>query len=183
LRLEENILDRIENDVYKFKAMGDIILMGDFNGRTGTSPDFITNDSDKHLPLEENYPIDDKQKTRASQDMHIDDRGKHLLEICIAAQIRILNGRKIGDMLGYFTSHNYNGSAVVDYTLCSTSLLNKIPYFKIHKFQGTISDHCMLSFALQANVPLTSIPPTKLSDLPKSFSGTVITAQKLFRPP
>ena len=169
MRLEENILDRIETDVYKFKTKGEVIIMGDLNGRTGVLPDFIENDSDSHLPLSEDYNIDHNLKPRTSQDRHIDDRGKHILEICIAAQLRILNGRKLGDTLGYFTSHNYNGSAVVDYVICSSALLNRIPYFKIHRFNGTISDHCMVSFALNAKVPQTNIPEVKLFDLPRQF--------------
>jgi exonuclease III len=61
-RLEENILDRIETDVYKYKNKGDIILMGDLNGRTGRNQDYIRNDSDRHLPLNEDYSIDINQK-------------------------------------------------------------------------------------------------------------------------
>lgn len=171
-RLEENILDCIETDIYKHKALGEIILLGDLNGRVGTLSDFIINDDDQHVPLGDDYTIDNTQRTRYSQDTQVDDRGKHILEICIAAQLRLLNGRKLGDSLGYFTSHQYNGSSVVDYAICSSNLIHDIPYFKVHPFLGTLADHCMISFLLKAKT--ISRPETKinLNTLPRQFKWT-----------
>jgi len=143
--------------------------MGDLNARTSTKLDFIPNDNDDHLPLHSDYSVDSLLRQRHSQDQALDDRGKHVLEICIGAQLRILNGRKLGDTAGYFTSHQYNGSSVIDYAICSHNLLNAIPYFKVHKFQGLISDHCMISFMLQCNKPETTDDNITLHDLPPTF--------------
>lgn len=144
--------------------------MGDLNARTGNAPDYIINDNDKHLPLDDKYILDCATKPRASQDPTLDDRGKHLLEINIAAQMRILNGRKPGDSIGYFTSHQYNGSGVVDYAICSESLLGDIVSFKVHKFVGTLSDHCMISFTLKhyKHCPV-KVPEAPLSPMPRMF--------------
>ena len=57
-KLDQNILDQIESDVYKYKHTREIILMGDLNARTGENIDHITNDSQKHLPLNEDYTVD-----------------------------------------------------------------------------------------------------------------------------
>jgi len=177
-RLEMNILDAIESDIYKYKNMGEIILLGDLNGRVGLSPDFIANDSDKHLPMDDDYKIDCTQQARNSQDKHTDNRGKHILEICIAAQLRLLNGRKIGDTLGYYTSHQYNGSSVVDYAICSATLLDEIPYFKVHKFLGTVSDHCMISFTLLSKISPHQETSISLKALPKQFKWSEDSKEK-----
>ena len=68
--------------------------MGDINARTGTNPDSIANDNYNHLPLDSDYTLDTHINPRTNQDTYTDERGKHLLEICIAGQLRILNGRK-----------------------------------------------------------------------------------------
>jgi len=151
-RIDINILDNIESDIYKYKQQGHIILLGDLNGRVGTLPDYITNDNDQHLPFQDNYVIDNMHRPRISQDTKVDDRGKHILEICIAGQLRLLNGRTIGDTMGHFTSHQYHGSSVIDYAICSSELTQQVTYFKVHEFIGTISDHCMLSLMLTTSV-------------------------------
>lgn len=168
-RQEQNILDNIESEIFSFKQKGAVILMGDLNARVGTNTDLIVNDSERYLPLGDNYTLDNNLKERNSQDTTLDSRGKHLLEICIGAQTRILNGRKLGDSAGYFTSHQYNGSSVVDYAICSEDLLDDIPYFKVHNFIGTISDHCMISFSLKQKARRTTSKHSTLHDLPLNF--------------
>lgn len=168
-RMENNILDLIETDIFKFKKSGEVILMGDFNARVGSLKDYIPNDTDKHLPLDDDYILDTNQPTRNNLDTTHDNRGKHLLEICIGAQLRILNGRKLGDTLGYYTSYQYNGRSTIDYAICSESLLNSIPYFKVHKLEGTLSDHCMISFTLLANRPQNHSTHATLYDMPEPF--------------
>jgi hypothetical protein len=41
--------------------------------------------------------------------------GKNILELCIGSQLRILNGRTIGDSSGKATYFNYNGVTINDY--------------------------------------------------------------------
>lgn len=168
-RLNQNLLDQVETDIYNYKKEGEVILMGDLNARVGTSQDFIKNDSDNHIPLDNNYTLDTPQKPRTSCDKTLDNRGKHLLEICIGAQLRMLNGRKLGDTVGYHTCHQYNGSSVVDYALCSESLLMKIPYFKVHNFIGTLSDHCMISFTVRTTKTTNSEQQIALFKMPCQF--------------
>lgn len=168
-RLQENILDSIETDVYKYKEKGDVLLMGDLNARVGHGEDYIGNDNDKYIPLHEGYVLDSQINHRMSQDLVMDDRGKHLLEVCLAGQMRILNGRKIGDTFGYFTCHKYNGSSVVDYGVASERLTEQIMYFRVHPFIGSLSDHCMISLMLMITCNDISAPPIELSDIPVQF--------------
>jgi hypothetical protein len=111
-----DILELMEKDIIKYRGMGDIILTGDFNARTGNEPDYIKGDSASHIPITKNlYDIDLAVGDRHSRDNTIDSRGKDLLEICISHKLRIINGRIFGDSFGKFTCHNYAGSSVVDY--------------------------------------------------------------------
>ena len=168
-RIDYNILDQIERETFQYQTKGEIIIMGDINARTGINPDFIANDNHDHLPLEIPYTLDAPVKQRQSQDKTLDDRGKHLLELCIGGQLRILNGRKVGDLMGYHTSYQYNGSSTVDYGICSLSLFNDIPHFKVHNFIGHISDHCMISLSLTAKPPSQTPNKILLKDMPKKF--------------
>ncbi|VDH99461.1 Hypothetical predicted protein [Mytilus galloprovincialis] len=78
--------------------MGDILLVGDLNARTGSEKDYIDGDSTSHVPLfDENYDVDCFTEERVSKDLITDSRGKNLLEFCIGNQLRILNGRMCGD--------------------------------------------------------------------------------------
>jgi hypothetical protein len=63
---------------------------------------FIVNDDNSYSPTY-NYPIDRNLLKRSSPDITLDTRGKDLLDLCISHQIRVLNGRVLGDMLGHYT--------------------------------------------------------------------------------
>ena len=75
-----------------------------------------------------------------------------MLDICIGNKIRILNGRCFGDMFGHYTCYTPNGASVVDYTMVSECILDKVLYFHVSDFLATISDcHCKLSWCILAN--------------------------------
>ena len=63
---------------------------------------------------------------RKSQDLTVCPRGKDLLELCIEANLCILNGKTFGDTLGKYTSFQYNGNGVVDYCLVSDDIIDII---------------------------------------------------------
>jgi hypothetical protein len=58
---------------------------------------------------------------------------------------RILNGMTIGDSVGKATYHNYNGTTINDYCICSASFLNNILNFQVGDFSLTMSDHCAIT--------------------------------------
>ena len=51
-----------------------------------------------------------------------------MLETCTALNLRILNGRIVGDLEGKKTCFHYNGSSVVDYVIGSKSILRNAQY-------------------------------------------------------
>ena len=42
----------------------------------------------------------------------MNQRGRELLDLCKVNDMIISNGRKIGDLFGKYTSHQWNGSAL-----------------------------------------------------------------------
>ena len=87
-------LEAIIRDINIFKNKGNVFIRGDLNARTGVDPDFIVNDSDKHVPLDPSYIIDSNILQRNSEDTKVDDRGKQVNDLCISSRMWILNGSK-----------------------------------------------------------------------------------------
>ncbi|CAG2188671.1 unnamed protein product [Mytilus edulis] len=113
----------IENDIVKYSQSGKIMIAGDLNARTACEIDHIQKDSDKHIPLFDNYKCDSSLIQRKSKDSSINTRGRQLLSLCISSSLRILNGRLMGDLMGAHTCFQPLGSSVVDYFLASEELL------------------------------------------------------------
>ena len=70
--------------------------------------------------------------------------------------MRILNGKKVGDSIGYFTCFKYNGQSVIDYAVVSPTLFDSVLYSTVSDFTP-FSDHCMVSFRLLLSDFKTSI--------------------------
>lgn len=144
------------------------------NARTGKQLDFIQRDDDRHLPLDMSYIIDSNisLRERESEDMKVDERGKQLLDLCISARLRILNGRCTGDSYGKFTCQKPTGASVVDYAILSEELLQEIIYFHIHPFKPTFSD-CHSKISLNLKAAYTKCAPQNLTEnMPLPFKWT-----------
>ena len=77
----------------------------------------ISDDDNVFLNVPEDYEADEPY-IRQSQDSGTTySRGRNLLETCTALNLRILNGRIVGDLDGKKTCFHYNGSSVVDYLI------------------------------------------------------------------
>ena len=156
---DNNSFELLENDVCKFKSKGRVVLMGDFNSRTSTSPDFNVTDDDKYTPVPEQYNSDEHESlyNRENEDIcSVNEYGKKLLELCIETELRILNGRMLGDLEGKLTCHKWNGSSTVDYGIVQHSLFKEIDFFKVYDLMGHLSDHCLISLGLKCNFKATA---------------------------
>ena len=72
-----------------FSQKGGIIVQGDYNARTAEIQEVVMNDDNTFLPVPEDFEID-SQFFRHSQDSGRENsRGRKLLEICIALNLRI----------------------------------------------------------------------------------------------
>ena len=157
----------LASDIAKFQQKGEVIIQGDLNARTGREKDFV------NLHNVEGYKEYDEEEEsgigqRNSEDSVINKRGEELVELCKSLNMVILNGRKVGDPWGKMTSHQHNGSAVVDYVLVSANLIRNVGNFIVGDFSAWVSDHCNLLYELNA---VHDIPTEKeiLSGVPKSF--------------
>lgn len=172
-----DILSLIGADLLEYSKVGNALLCGDFNARTGCKEaDFIVNDNVSHIPVSDTYQRDTNIDFRNSQDHVIDTRGRELLELCIESQLRILNGRTFGDSQGMFTSYKYNGNSVVDYILASECLLSQILYFNVSLNIPSLSDHSKICCKIFANYSLQ--PINTLAPLPVKYKWSSISTDK-----
>ena len=136
-----DFLSAMLDEISFFSKKGPLLLQGDFNSRTGVETDFIGFDkSDVELGIDNL----DNQNPRNSEDKSLNNRGRDLLDVCKLNDLLILNGRKTGDIFGRYTSHNWNGSSVVDYAIASNSIMNSITTFSVGNFIPWLSDHCLI---------------------------------------
>ena len=150
----EELFENLKHDIAKYSEKGKIFLSGDFNSRTSDSPDYIENDSsfihtDNNI-LPDNYTCD-KQIKRKNRDTIMNLHGKALLETCVEAKLRILNGRFLGDSFGSFTYYDARGGcSVVDYMIVSEDIFHCISYFNVLPPIET-SGHCRIRTAININ--------------------------------
>ena len=141
----------LENLILKFNSLNEdvnILILGDLNARTANRSDYIC--ETKIVPALEEYEyfLNDDVMKRTSCDMHVNKYGLELLEFCKAYMMRICNGRKGLDRdIGDFTYIGTNGSSVIDYVLCSDTMLTFIDNFKIE--HRTESSHFPVSMSVQ----------------------------------
>jgi exonuclease III len=144
----KDCIEDLEKQVQHFSPLGDLLILGDLNARTAREPDYIINDTARFVPNSLGYKADTVPPDRLNQDVNTNERGRKLLDMCVSTGLRILNGRKPGDTMGYLTCHKYNGSSMVDYGLVNEELFNDILYFHVHKSLSHISDHCQISLCI-----------------------------------
>ncbi|CAG2232592.1 unnamed protein product [Mytilus edulis] len=153
---DKQIFEKLEQDITKFSLEGNIALIGDLNAHINVSEsDYITNEIDDSLDdfLPINYIADAVLKSRSTEiSQNTNSYGKQLIELCISAQLRILNGRTLGDSKGKVTFFNHNGTSIDDYCICSSGFLPSIINFSINKFDPTVSDHCQKQLNIMSQI-------------------------------
>ena len=112
-----DLIGELEVEMLHFLQKGDIIVQGDFNARTGNMQETISDDDNVFLNVPEDYEADEPYIRQSQDSGTINSRGRNLLETCTALNLRILNGRIVGDLGGKKTCFHYNGSSVVDYVI------------------------------------------------------------------
>ena len=167
-RLDCDHFESLQQNIYRFSKLGNIMLCGNFNARIGNLDDCVNNTSflDEFFPdicISSNEP-------RNSKDCHCNSYGKLLAELCCGNDLIILNGRTKGDYIGQYTCQTYNGASVVDYTIVSSDLLKTVKYFTVSEITH-FSHHCFLSFGLEIeyHLPRKMKKTLQLSPLPMSF--------------
>ena len=80
----------------------------------------------------------------------------------------VANGRVCGDWSGEFTCCQRNGLSVVDMLIIDKSILQRLNYFKVEKFNW-YSDHALISFSLKVKMMKSYSMPRSWNKIVKSF--------------
>ena len=114
--------------------------------------DYIEENKDdrNYFDLPEQYKITQFKRQKCNQDQHKNSYGEKLIDLATSTNMKILNGRTIGDLMGKYTYIGYNGVSTVDYVLGSEDLLlkNYIHSFEVEEFT-LLSDHRPTCLTLQ----------------------------------
>ena len=142
-----NLFDLLSRDISKFSKLGHIMVKGDLNSRVGTKSDVFTeaelhshgmNLPDEHVLLAPN---------RCSMDAITNTWGNHLIDLCFAHNLCLLNGRTLGDLDGCYTYYSPSGNSVIDVTLVDKQILCSALLFKVHDLTEYTS-HCKIETIL-----------------------------------
>jgi exonuclease III len=153
----------------KNENLGEIMLLGDLNARIGQNNTVFEEDvaelDDGIAPP--SYP---KSMIRASKDTTVNTRGKQLLDFLACNKLSVLNGCTLGDVLGEFTSVNYNGCSVVDYISATPNLYDSVQYFRVLDLTK-FSDHkpCLCGIKVKSNITDAEILLEQMEDAPKKY--------------
>ena len=97
--------------------------------------------------------------------------GEELLDFCKTNEFALVNGRKIGDLFGKFTSHQYNGSSMVDCLLTEITCFEKVSFFEIGDYIPWLSDHCpIFSYITLRNINKHTESPITLHKRDKGYT-------------
>ena len=136
------MLEDLERDILFFISQGHIIILGDFNARTGNYKDYIENNGHNFIQHDLSAQMQNISP-RKSFDNTINNHGKWLLELCKPFNMRILNGRINGDSFGQPTSHKCLGVSAVDYAIVSHELFKYVKSFIVRP-PIYMSDHSQI---------------------------------------
>ncbi len=142
--------EELERDMGKYSMLGDVMMIGDFNSRVGNLKDFIINDD--LIGIENNfiYSVDKNFGPRGHIDSFVNKHGKKLIELCISSGLRILNGRKIGDLGGYLTYFGSQGSSTNDFIISHFNCFDRFQSMNVSN-PNEFSDHCLVSCQFDCN--------------------------------
>ena len=148
------------DDIFSYSSLGHCLIMGDFNVRTNVKPDHIENDSSDYLCVPSSIDprrvyassyVSDIPLARKNIDVkESDTHGKQLLDLCKGSSLRILNGRKLGDLQGNYTISHRGSPSLIDYMLCNSEFFSSVNYFKVHDLIP-FSIHCIIYCTIDAN--------------------------------
>ena len=175
-----DLFEEFENDIEKFSSLGPILIMGDFNSRTGKYSDNVCQEGNTIITNDQSE-FSSCAIQRNSFDNELNNHGKKLLEICRSADLKILNGRISGDSLGRPTFHGKSGVSVIDYAICDQDLFRYITNFIVRE-PSSLSDHSPITTWLNINTVSDQMTTPNINDtlirLPKQFIWESDSSQK-----
>lgn len=148
-----NLFDMLNTDLTHFGNLGHVMVSGDLNSRIGRKSDTLL-DTEMNIHTEAIPDLNTiMPPPRCSMDSKTNVWGNNLIDVCIAHNLCLLNGRTVGDLAGNFTFFGA-GCSVIDLTVVDEILLHKTLAFKVHKFLPDFSSHCKIETVLRCS-PIT----------------------------
>lgn len=160
----------ITREVHSAATLGNVLLAGDFNARTGTAPDWTSfsdlADLEQYIPDLPSAPAPAPPPPRQNKDPTINPQGRALLGVCQECQLLLVNGRIQGDWEGKLTCFNGNkGASSVDIFVADPALFaTTISELYVHPNPPCVagcplSDHSPLILTLRRRAALV-LPAT-----------------------
>ncbi len=162
----------LTDDILTFQTRGQVILSGDFNGRT-QSESGIYVPNNVHLEddgvIIDDSPIDINEFvnnnfaytiSRVSCDkVRPDITGQNILDMCIGCNLLLMNGRSYDDKgTGKYTCHQPGGKSVVDYLIIDYNCLVLVSGFSISD-ELPFCDHSILQYSFRTKAKNTARMP------------------------
>ena len=173
--MDKLIFDQVEQDIAKYSNYGDVMLMGDLNAHINSNEkDFLENEMNDILDdcLPENYIADNVYINRNTEiEQKTNSYGNQILDLCTSSQLRILNGRTLGDSAGRATFFNFNEASIDDYCICSAALLKSISNFTVGPLHPSLSDHRMVTVRIHSLTSLSPQPDLRQMRKPVKWSN------------
>ena len=158
-----NCYDLLLEQVANVSDLGACIVMGDFNARCGSERDeclILNDDEDDEFDFEDDLLFENVFRKsdiikknmsliRISEDLHVNDYGRKLIELTHACDLIFLSRMGYGN--GKVTFCGHQGQSVNDYVMCCKKALINVSNFKVHDV-NIFSDHCILSFSVETGV-------------------------------
>ena len=151
-----DLFQQIQQDVLTLSCNYRYIsIIGDFNSRTASLPDYIDipDDGTNHDLFANDVQLLDYfniPKVRKSLDVHRNNYGSKLLDLCKHTNLFVANGRIGSDKsVGNFTCKNVS---VIDYCIGNVNFLSLMSDFHVLPFSVLFSDvHSALTIQLKGN--------------------------------
>ena len=137
----------LHDDIWEFSRDGDIILLGDFNARTGNSQTAFYDTSEEML---RELDVGELGLDRHSQDREQTEYGRYLIEMTTTHGLAILNGLEIFPTASGFTCFPHrHGASTVDYVMAQPNLISRIQDFTVGpRPVGVAVDHALLTLSV-----------------------------------
>ena len=154
--ITEDTFTTLTKHIASFDKEDMILVGGDFNARTGRLLDFIEDENEgNEFFTQPNLILKDiVKRKRINQDKIVNQFGEELRDLCISTNMKILNGRTLGDFIGQPTYIGPRGCSTVDYVISTENAITGRKEI-LQKFQiedlNRFSDHRPLSLYINCN--------------------------------
>ncbi|KAL5271510.1 hypothetical protein ACHWQZ_G001950 [Mnemiopsis leidyi] len=167
---EVTTLEHLQEFLANIPINEDAILLGDFNARTATLEDMLSDNVRLNDEQLNEYFVRELPK-RSNSDTKLNSNGRPFTELLQTSGLVFLNGRTLGDIFGEPTCIQRQGASTVDYICVSASLYHRVRHFRVNGI-SQYSDHRSLSMSISTN-PLRrlsdDIALAGISDAPQAF--------------